>query len=153
MPSRFAIRPFETHDTEAVVALWRRAGLTRPWNDPYLDIQRKLDEDPTLFLIIECEGHPVASAMFGYDGHRGWLYYLAVEPSLRGRGHARALIEEGERLLLERGCPKLHLMVRRENAQVIELYRHLGYAEVETVTLGKRLIEDTPTGIPSADKD
>lgn len=136
------IRPFHPDDTEAVVSLWQICGLTRPWNDPYRDIQRKLTEQPELFLVGEVDGTLMASAMIGNDGHRGWLYYLAVAPEHRRRGHARRLVETAERLLIERGCPKLHLMVRRENTAVTEFYVALGYAEVEAITLGKRLIDD-----------
>ena len=136
------IRPFQPADTEAVVSLWQVCGLTRPWNDPYRDIQRKLAEQPELFLVGEVDGILMASAMLGTDGHRGWLYYLAVAPEHQRRGHARRLVETGERLLIERGCPKLQLMVRRDNAAIIGFYTALGYAEAEVVTLGKRLIAD-----------
>ena len=136
------IRPFLPADTEAVVSLWQVCGLTRPWNDPYRDIQRKLVEQPELFLVGEVDGILMASAMLGTDGHRGWLYYLAVAPEHQRRGHARRLVETAERLLAERGCPKLQLMVRRDNAAIIGFYTALGYAEAEVVTLGKRLIAD-----------
>ncbi len=107
------IRPFQSADTEAVVNLWQACGLTRPWNDPYRDIQRKLAEQPELFLVGEVDGTLMASAMVGTDGHRGWLYYLAVAPEHQRRGHARRLVATAEQLLSERGCPKLQLMVRR----------------------------------------
>ncbi|WP_295516790.1 GNAT family acetyltransferase [uncultured Pseudomonas sp.] len=136
------IRPFHPDDTEAVVSLWQICGLTRPWNDPHRDIQRKLAEQPELFLVGEVDSTLMASAMIGNDGHRGWLYYLAVAPEHRRRGHARRLVETAEHLLIERGCPKLHLMVRRENTAVTAFYAALGYAEVEAITLGKRLIDD-----------
>ena len=136
------IRPFQPSDTEAVVSLWHVCDLTRPWNDPYRDIERKLAEQPELFLVGEVDGTLMASAMVGNDGHRGWLYYLAVAPEHRRQGHARRLVETAERLLIERSCPKLHLMVRRENTEVHDFYAALGYAEVEAVTLGKRLIAD-----------
>jgi ribosomal protein S18 acetylase RimI-like enzyme len=80
--------------------------------------------------------------MIGFDGHRGWVYYLAVAPDQRGSGHARALMEEAERLLTELGCPKIMLMVRAENAAVVDLYEHLGYQLEETRVMGKRLIPD-----------
>ena len=140
------IRPFErndqTDDTEAVVALWRQCGLTRPWNDPYADIDRKLSTQPELFLVGETDAGVTASAMVGFDGHRGWVYYLAVHPGLRGAGAGRALMVEAERLLVERGCPKIMLMVRSANDDVVAFYRALGYAEDDVVVLGKRLIED-----------
>ena len=95
-----------------------------------------------MFLIGEDDGVPVATAMIGYDGHRGWVYYLAVAPSRRGRGHARALMAEAERLLVELGCPKIMLMVRASNTSVVDLYEHLEYAREETIVMGKRLIPD-----------
>ncbi len=136
------IRPFQPSDTAAVVSLWQTCGLTRPWNDPYRDIERKRAEQPELFLVGEVDGTLMASAMVGTDGHRGWLYYLAVAREYQRRGHARRLVQTAERLLTERGCPKLQLMVRRDNAAIIGFYAALGYTEAEVVTLGKRLIAD-----------
>jgi ribosomal protein S18 acetylase RimI-like enzyme len=136
------IRRFDEGDTEAVVALWEEAGLTRPWNDPRKDIERKLTVQPDLFLVVEHDGEVLASAMIGFDGHRGWVSYLAVDATHRGRGFAAALMAEGERLLTELGCPKIMLMVRAENTGVIGLYEHLGYEAEETVLMGKRLIPD-----------
>ncbi|MEH3087134.1 MAG: GNAT family acetyltransferase [Xylophilus ampelinus] len=151
------IRPFRDADTEAVVGLWRACGLLRPWNDPYRDIDRKRAVQPELFLVGigedadprgvtgpggPVEGPVVASAMAGYDGHRGWLYYLAVAPGRQRLGHGRALVAHVERLLTARGCPKLSLQVRSGNASVIDFYRRLGYLQDEAVGLGKRLIPD-----------
>lgn len=140
------IRPFAVSDTEAVVALWRAAGLVKPWNDPYLDIERKLTVQPELFLVAEATGpaRVVGSAMAGYDGHRGWVNYLAVADPQRGTGLGRALMAEVERLLLERGCPKLNLQVRTSNTAVIAFYERLGYRLDDAVSLGKRLIPDGP---------
>lgn len=136
------LRPFTVADTEAVVALWTEVGLVRPWNDPRRDIQRKLMTQPELFLVIDEGSQVIATAMVGYDGHRGWVYYLAVAPERRGLGHARALMAEAERLLIERGCPKIMLMVRADNDTVIGMYEGLGYATESTVVMGKRLIPD-----------
>lgn len=136
------IRPFRRADTEAVVALWRAAGLVVPWNDPYLDIERKLSVQPELFLVIEAGAAIVGAAMVGYDGHRGWVNYLAVDESRRGEGLGARLMAEAERLLVERGCPKLNLQVRTSNTGVIEWYRSLGYELDQAVSLGKRLIPD-----------
>ena len=136
------IRAFQPEDETAVVALWRECGLTRPWNDPHADIARKLTEQPELFLVGTLGDEVIASAMVGFDGHRGWVYYLAVAPRHRKQSHGRALMQEAERLLTERGCPKLNLQVRSSNAEVIEFYRKLGYVQDETVSLGKRLIHD-----------
>ncbi|PJJ73442.1 ribosomal protein S18 acetylase RimI-like enzyme [Diaminobutyricimonas aerilata] len=136
------IRPFDENDTEAVVALWRDCGLTRPWNDPYRDIRRKLEVQREFFLVGAVDGAVAASAMAGYDGHRGWVNYLAVAPAHRGAGHGRALMAEIERRLEAIGCPKLNLQVRADNEQALEFYRALGYAPDAAVSLGKRLIAD-----------
>ena len=138
------IRAFDVADTEPVVALWRSAGLVVPWNDPYRDIERKLTVQPELFLVGESEGAVVATAMVGYDGHRGWVNYLAVDLERRGERLGALLMAEAERLLTERGCPKLNLQVRTTNTGVIEFYRSLGYQVDEAVSLGKRLIPDAP---------
>jgi ribosomal protein S18 acetylase RimI-like enzyme len=136
------IRAFQASDEGGVVALWQECGLTRPWNDPHADIARKLTEQPELFLVGTVAGELVATAMVGFDGHRGWVYYLAVSPRHRRRSYGRALMREAERLLIERGCPKLNLLVRSSNAEVIEFYGKLGYVQDDVVSLGRRLIHD-----------
>jgi len=136
------IRAYASGDEAAVVALWEACGLTRPWNDPRRDIARKLAEQPELFLVGIVDRTLMATAMAGYDGHRGWVYYFAVSPAHRRRGHGRALMHEAERLLRERGCPKLNLQVRGGNADAVSFYRRLGYAEDAVVSFGKRLIPD-----------
>lgn len=149
----WAVRAFERADTESVVALWDEAGLTRPWNDPRLDIERKLTVQPELFLVVEesegrgSEREPderliVGSVMAGYDGHRGWLYYLATAASHRQRGVARSLVREAERRLLAMGCPKVQLMVREGNDAVLGFYDALGYERFSVSNTGKRLIVD-----------
>lgn len=137
-----AIRAFERDDTERVVALWRDCGLVVPWNDPYRDIERKIAEQPELFLVGESDGAVVASVMIGYDGHRGWMNYLAVDPSARGRGFGRILVGEAERMLTARGCPKLNLQVRGSNRPALGFYEAIGYTVDDSVSLGKRLIPD-----------
>ncbi len=136
------IRRYQPTDESAVIALWRECGLTRPWNDPHRDITRKSSEQPELFLVGVVDGEIVATAMVGYDGHRGHVHYLAVAPAHRKRSYGRVLMCEAERLLRERGCPKVNLLVRTSNADVLEFYRKLGYVQDEVVNLGKRLIED-----------
>ena len=156
MSTGFAIRAFHRRDTDAVVALWEDAGLTRPWNDPRADIERKLAVQPELFLVAEETPQTqsasgagagagaciVGSVMAGYDGHRGWLYYLATASDRRGAGIGRALVAEAERLLLAMGCPKVQLMVRVGNEQVFGFYDALGYERFEVGNTGKRLIHD-----------
>jgi ribosomal protein S18 acetylase RimI-like enzyme len=136
------IRAFADGDSRSVIRLWEECGLTRPWNDPVKDIARKLTVQPDLFLVGEVDGTVVATAMIGFDGHRGWVSYLAVAVTHRGSGHASALMAEGERLLVELGCPKIMLMVREENTEVTGLYENLGYTKEQTVLMGKRLIPD-----------
>jgi ribosomal protein S18 acetylase RimI-like enzyme len=133
------IRPYRPADEAAVVALWQACGLTRPWNDPRQDIATKLTTQPELFLVGTVDETPMASAMAGFDGHRGWVYYLAVDPAHQRAGHGRTLMHEVERLLAERGCPKLNLQVRSDNAAVIDFYRKLGYTVEERTNLGRRL--------------
>jgi len=137
------LRPFAPADTDAVVALWEACGLVRPWNDPRRDIERKRTVQPELFLVAEDgDGQVVGAGMAGFDGHRGWVNYLAVRPDLQGSGLGRAFMAEFERLLTAMGCPKLSLQVRAGNERVIGFYESLGYAEDQTVSMGKRLIPD-----------
>ena len=136
------IRAFDPADTDPVVRLWRECGLVRPWNDPHRDIHRKMSEQPELFLIGEVDAAVVATAMVGFDGHRGWVYYLAVTPTSQGSGYGRAMMDRAEALLIERGCPKINLLVRAGNEPVMEFYRSLGYLEDKAVSMGKRLIAD-----------
>ena len=103
------IRAFALRDTESVISLWQQTGLTRSWNNPHLDIQRKLTVQPELFFVAVDRDDVVGSVMAGYDGHRGWLYYLASSPQRRGEGIARALVTAAEEALLELGCPKVQL--------------------------------------------
>lgn len=145
---RWKIRAFERRDTDAVVKLWHDAGLTRPWNDPREDIERKLQVQPELFLVAEGASAAddvtrlVGTVMAGYDGHRGWLYYLAAASDLRGAGIGRALVGEAERLLMEMGCPKVQLMVRRGNDAVLAFYDRLGYERFDVANTAKRLMFD-----------
>ena len=136
------IRPFQTADAPAVVRLWQACGLVVPANDPGKDIRRKLAVQPDLFLVGVVEGRVVAAVMAGYDGHRGWLNYLAVAPERRRQGLGRRMVAAAEERLRALGCPKINLQVRRSNAAVIEFYRRLGFAEDEVVSLGKRLETD-----------
>lgn len=136
------IRPYRAADEAAILALWHTCGLTRPWNDPRKDIERKLTVQPELFLVGESAGDAIASAMVGFDGHRGWVYYLAVHPDHQRCGYGRRLMAHAEQLLIERGCPKINLLVRTANGRVIDFYRALGYAQDDVVSLGKRLIPD-----------
>ena len=138
------LRPYAAADEHAVVELWRRCELTRPWNDPHKDIQRKLTTQAELFLVGELEGGIIATIMAGFDGHRGWVNYLAVAPEHRARGYGRLLMRHIEEKLTARGCPKLNIQVRTGNKDVLEFYRRIGYSIDEAVSLGKRLLTDSP---------
>lgn len=138
------IRPFTLADQTAVISLWSATGLTRPWNDPARDIARKLEVQPELFRVGEFDGELIGTAMAGYDGHRGWLYYLAIDERFRGRGYARQLVRDAECALRSIGCPKLNLMVRAENDPAAGFYTALGYERSDVSTLGRRLIDDQP---------
>jgi ribosomal protein S18 acetylase RimI-like enzyme len=140
--SALFIRPYRPADEEAVIALWKSCGLTVPHNNPHKDIQRKLGVNPEWFLIGEENGVVVSSCMVGYEGHRGWINYLAVAPSSQRRGIATQMMEEAECLLREAGCPKINLQIRSSNAEVIRFYESMGFKQDQVVSLGKRLESD-----------
>ena len=141
--TEYRIRVFTEADTESVVALWTACGLVRPWNDPYRDIARKRTVQPELFLVaVDDADVLVAAGMAGFDGHRGWVNYLAVSPEIQGSGLGRRMMAEFEERLTAMGCPKLNLQVRAGNEAVIGFYAALGYADDRTVSMGKRLIPD-----------
>jgi ribosomal protein S18 acetylase RimI-like enzyme len=126
-------------DVEAVVALWQRCGLTRPWNDPVADITLARSSASTAILVGRCDDAVAATAMTGHDGHRGWVYYVAVDPDRRGHGFGRAIMTAAEDWLRERGIAKLMLMVRPDNAKVQAFYETLGYDEQERIVYAKWL--------------
>jgi ribosomal protein S18 acetylase RimI-like enzyme len=136
------IRAFADADENGVVELWRRCGLVRPWNDPHKDVARKRRVQRELFLVAELDGAIVGSVMGGYDGHRGWVNYLAVDSAHRRSGLGRTLMAEVETRLRELGCPKLNLQVRDDNAAALAFYARLGFAKDPAVSLGKRLESD-----------
>ncbi len=122
-----------------MVALWRSAGLTRPWNDPDTNFNLALSNPTsTIFLARDNIGLS-GSIMVGFDGHRGWVYYLAIDPDQRGRGIGRTLMAAAERWLLKLGCPKIQLMVRTDNSGVKAFYFAIGYEEQEVITFGRGL--------------
>ena len=136
------IRPYEEGDDDAVVALWRACGLVVPWNDPRKDIRRKLRVQRDLVLVGSLDGNLVATVMAGYEGHRGWINYLAVAEECRRRGFGRRMMDAAEARLRAIGCPKINLQIRRSNAAAVGFYRSLGFLEDESVSMGKRLVED-----------
>ncbi|BBL58540.1 GNAT family acetyltransferase [Methylomonas koyamae] len=137
------IRPYRPEDQEPIIQLWQACGLLRPWNNPYLDIERKLDVQPELFLVgVDADQNIIGSVMAGYDGHRGWVNYLAVAPDKRRSALGRQLMHAAETELAKRGCPKLNLQVRVGNDTALAFYQSLGYLPDDVVSLGKRLISD-----------
>ena len=136
------IRAFTNSDRAQVIALWDGCGLVVSWNDPNKDIDRKLKVNPELFLVAVNDDHVVGTIMGGYEGHRGWINYLAVDPQQRRKGLGKQLVRAVELLLLEYGCPKINLQIRSSNIDVIAFYRDLGFTEDAAVSMGKRLIPD-----------
>ncbi|HAT5581960.1 GNAT family acetyltransferase [Proteus mirabilis] len=138
------IRVFRQDDFEAIITLWERCDLISPENDPEIDIERKINHSPDLFLIAEVAGEIVGSVMGGYDGHRGSLYYLGVHPEFRGRGIANALISRLEKKLIAKGCPQITLMIPEESDATICMFEKLLYEDQnqENTAYTKRLIID-----------
>ncbi len=127
-----------------VVELWERTGLTRPWNDPHDDLCRAL-HGPASTVLVGIEADTlIATAMVGHDGHRGWVYYLAVRPEMRGCGRGAAIMRACEAWLRDRGVPKLNLMVRAENPDALNFYAALGYGRDDVVLLSRRLQDQRP---------
>ncbi|MCA9946627.1 MAG: GNAT family acetyltransferase, partial [Anaerolineales bacterium] len=129
------IRPFALADSEAVIAIWQACKLTVPWNDPHKDIARKMQVNPELFLVAEWNGRIAGTVMGGYEGHRGWINYLAVAPDCQKQGVGRALMAAAEAKLMALGCPKINLQVRKSNTAVIQFYGHLGYHIDDVISL------------------
>jgi ribosomal protein S18 acetylase RimI-like enzyme len=134
-----AIAPIADADVTAVAALWQRCGLTRPWNDPTDDIAFARRGPNSAVLVGRRGGSIVATVMVGHDGHRGWFYYLGVDPDLQGRGFGRAMTRAAEAWLTARGIAKAQLMVRADNDRVRAFYEALGYGEQQRVIFAKWL--------------
>ncbi len=135
-----AIRPYRQSDGPAVAALWRKVFPDSPsWNHPETDIRRKLAVQRELFLVAVHRTELLGTVMAGYDGHRGWVHYVAVSPRHRRQGIGAALMRGVEERLAALGCPKLNLQVRASNDDVILFYRSLGYDVEDRVSMGKRL--------------
>jgi len=124
-------------DVADVIALWQRCGLTRPWNDPASDIALARRNPNSAVLVGRERGAIVATAMVGHDGHRGWVYYVAIEPVRRKQGFGRVIMDAAEAWLRAAGIAKLQLLVRRENAQAGAFYQSIGYEEAETIVFAK----------------
>ncbi len=133
------IAPASASDRKQVVALWQVAGLTRPWNEPFADFDLALSNPTSAILLAREEAALVGTVMVGFDGHRGWVYYLASDPARRGEGIGRVLMAAAEDWLRDRGCPKIQLMVRSDNAAAQDFYAKLGYEVQAVATIGRRL--------------
>ena len=140
--SEFIIRPYHKDDCNSVIQLWSECGLIFPQNNPERDIERKLKVNPEWFLVGEIEGRIVASCMAGYEGHRGWINYLAVSPKYRRKGLAAKIMQEAEHKLRDAGCPKINIQIRTSNIDVIKFYKEVGFKEDDVVSMGKRLVID-----------
>ena len=142
---KMKIRPYQTGDKKSVIQLWIDCGLVVPHNNPIRDIERKMRVNPEWFLVGKLDGKVIASCMTGYEGHRGWINYLAVSPPLQRKGYAKAIMKRAEDILINAGCPKINLQVRATNQKVIEFYKSIGFKIDNVVSMGKRLEPDEPS--------
>lgn len=134
----FTVRTFRDQDEPAVARLWCAVFQSSPpRNEPLAVIARKRRVQPELFLVGEADGAVVGTVLAGYDGHRGWVYHVAVAPGVRRRGYGRAMMVAAEERLRALGCPKLNLQINRSNAEVVAFYESLGYAVEDRVSMGK----------------
>ena len=140
--SSLLIRPFQTEDEDALVALWKMCELTVPWNNPHKDIARKLQVQPELFLVGILDNSLIATVMGGYEGHRGWINYLAVHQDFQGKGYGQEIMNSVETGLREMGCPKINLQIRTGNNKIASFYQKLGFTNDHVVSMGKRLEAD-----------
>jgi len=138
------IRCYQPEDESAVIDLWLKCNLVVPWNNPQRDIERKLKVNPELFLVGLLDGRIVASVMGGYEGHRGWINYLAVDPDCRRRGLGREIMAAVEKKIHDLGADKINLQVRMSNPEAVRFYEAIGYQVEELVNMGKRLEEAPP---------
>ncbi|MEJ2546125.1 MAG: GNAT family acetyltransferase [Calditrichaceae bacterium] len=136
------IRSYQHSDKENIIKLWGDCDLIVSWNNPEKDIARKLKVNPEWFLIGELNGQIVASCMVGYEGHRGWINYLAVDPKYQRKGIASKMMAEAENILRSTGCAKINLQVREINPDVVKFYESIGYKVEPMVNMGKRLEND-----------
>ena len=142
--NRLKIRSYHPDDEKAVIQLWIDCDLVVPQNNPKRDIERKLKVNSEWFLVGLFNGEVIATCMVGYEGHRGWINYLAVSPKNRRRGFATQMMNEAENLLKNAGCPKINLQIRDTNSQAIGFYKSIGFITDQVVSMGKRLEPDAP---------
>lgn len=132
------IREAVIGDQDQVISIWKSCDLVKPQNDPVTDFQLALNTKDSTVLILESEQEMLGAVVVGFDGHRGWYYYLGISPQHQNSGNGRALVEAAENWLISRGAPKAMLMIRNSNAHVIGFYEKLGYSVEDTSVLGKR---------------
>ena len=142
MSNSMKIRPFTKSDEKEVIKLWFKCNLVVPWNNPKSDIERKLKVNPELFLVGIIDDRIISTVMGGYEGHRGWVNYLAVDPDFQKQKYGKEMMRVIENKFKEIGCPKINLQVRGDNTEVIEFYKSIDYHYDNVVSLGKRLIPD-----------
>lgn len=135
----FKIIPYAGKYQTAVIELWERCGLVCPQNDPAKDVEEKMRFQPKLFFIAIIGEEVVGSVMAGYEGHRGWLNYLAITPKYQRKGYGKKMVEKAISELSKLGCPKVNLQVRKNNMLAMEFYKHIGFKEDEVLSFGKRL--------------
>jgi ribosomal protein S18 acetylase RimI-like enzyme len=138
------IRPYQSADRDNIINLWADCNLVVPQNNPYRDIERKLKVNPEWFLVGFYQNKLIATCMIGYEGHRGWINYLAVAPAYRRQGIGARMMEEAECILKKAGCAKINLQVRETNKDVVQFYESIGYRVEPMVNMGKRLVYDEP---------
>lgn len=139
------IQQYNPDDEKDVIELWSQCNLVAPQNNPKRDVERKLRVNPEWFLVGKLDGRIIATCMAGYEGHRGWINYLAVSPQHQREGYATRMMQEAEKILREAGCPKINLQIRTSNTNVIEFYKAIGFKIDDVVSMGKRLEQDNPT--------
>ena len=142
MHDAIEIRSFRQEDEAPLIKLWERCELVVAWNDPSKDISRKVQLDPEGLLLGWHDNLLIASVMADYEGHRGWINYLAVDPEFRRKGLGRTMMKAAETYLEQFECPKINLQIRAQNDQVIEFYKSIGFLQEDVINMGKRLIPD-----------
>ena len=136
------VKPYSSQNMDDVIDLWNRCNLLRSWNDPKKDIKRKIKVNPELFLLGFIDNRLIATVVGGYDGHRGWINYLAVDPAYKQRGFGKQIMEAVEEKIGALGCPKINIQVRADNKDTPTFYESIGYKIDKVVSIGKRLEED-----------
>jgi ribosomal protein S18 acetylase RimI-like enzyme len=133
------ISEIKDEDVEDIIQLWQRCDLLRAWNDPCHDVTLARRTPTSSILVGKKDGRIIASALAGFEGHRGWIYYVCVDPSVQRQGFGRAIMSAAEAWLRQRGAPKINLQVRFTNLAVLGFYDKLGYEYQKFAVMGKRI--------------